>query len=181
MYPSYQSYFVVVAVQLLSRIQLFVIPWSGISGFSVLHYLPEFAQFPVRWTSDANHLMLCCHLLLWPSVFPSIRVFSNKSALCITSGNQRIGALATVLPMNIQNWFPLGLTVLISLQSKGLPRVFFSTTFQKHQFFSAQPMVQLSHPYMTTGKPIALPRWTLVGKVMAYWKAETDTTEWLHS
>ena len=78
--------------------------------------------------------------------------------------------------MNIQDWFPLGLTYLISLQSKGLSRVFSNTTVQKHQFFITQlseivisesQKVQLTHPYMTTGKTIALTRQTLVGKVVS--------------
>ena len=71
--------------------------------------------------------------------------------------------------MSIQGWFPLGLTGLISLQSKGLSRVFYSTAIQKHKFFDAQPffMVQLSLPHKTTGKIIALTIWTFVGKVMA--------------
>ena len=65
----------------------------------------------------------------------------------------------SVLPMNIQDWFHLGLIGLISLNSKGLSRVFSNTTVQKHHFFITQLslMVQLSHPYMTTGKTIALP------------------------
>ena len=84
-----------------------------------------------------------------------------------TSGGQSIGVSASVLPMNIQDWFPLGLTGWISLQSKGLSRVFSNTTVQKHQFFgSAFFIVQPSHPYMTTGKT-ALTRWIFVGKVMS--------------
>ena len=84
------------------------------------------------------------------------------------SGSQRIGASATVLSMNIQGWFPLRLTGLISLQSKGLSRVFSSTTIQNHQFFSTVFfMVQLSHPYITTGKIIALTTWTFVSKVIS--------------
>ena len=86
-----------------------------------------------------------------------------------TSGGQSIGvsASASVLPVNTQDWSPLGWTGWISLQSKGLSRVFSNTTVQKHQFFrcSAFFTVQLSHPYMTTGKTIALTRQTLVGKV----------------
>ena len=72
------------------------------------------------------------------------------------SGGQSIGvsASASILPTNIQYWFPLGWTGWISLQSKGLSRVFSNTTVQKHQFFSAFFIVQLSHPYMTTGKTI---------------------------
>ena len=85
-------------------------------------------------------------------------------------GGQSIGisASASVLPMNTQDWSPLGWTGWISLQSKGLSRVFSNTTVQKHQFFTAQlSSVQLSHPYMTTGKTIALTRRTFVGKVMS--------------
>ena len=82
-----------------------------------------------------------------------------------TSSGQSIGvsASASLLTMNIQDWFPLGLTGWISLQSKGFSRVFSITTVQKHQFFgSAFFIVQLSHPYMTTGNTIAiaLTRWT---------------------
>ena len=85
------------------------------------------------------------------------------------SCGQSIGASAlTSVLMNTQDWFPLGLTGWISMQSKGLSRVF--TTVQKHQFFGAQPSlceVQLSHPYTTTGKTIALTMWTFVHKVMS--------------
>ena len=94
--------------------------------------------------------------------FPRSRFF--------TSGGQSIGvsASASVLPMNIQYWFPLGLTGLISLQSKGLSRVFSNNTVQKHQFLALSLfMVQLSHPYTTTGKTTALTRCTLVSKVMS--------------
>ena len=78
----------------------------------------------------SNHLIFC-HLLLLLSVFPSTRVFSNELALRIRAS---IGASVLVLPMNIQGWFPLGLTSLISLQSKGLSRVFSSRTVW-NQFF----------------------------------------------
>ena len=88
-----------------------------------------------------------------------------------TSDDQSIGvsASASVLPMNIQDWFPLGLTGLSSLLSKGLSRVFSNTIIQKHQFFgfSAFFMVHLSHPNMTPGKTTALTRWAFVGKVMS--------------
>ena len=117
----------------------------------------------------SNHLILCHLLFLPPSIFPSIRVFSNE--LVFASGGQSTGvsASASVFPMNIQDWFLLGWTGWISLQSKGLSRVFSNTTVQKHQFFDAQPfyIVQLLYPYMTTGKAIALTRQTFVGKVMS--------------
>jgi len=85
-------------------------------------------------------------------------------------GSQSIGVSASTsaLPMNTQDWFPLGWTDWISLQSKRLSRVFSNTTVQKHQFFSAQPSSQSnSHPYMTTGKTIALTRQTFDGKVLS--------------
>ena len=87
-----------------------------------------------------------------------------------TSGGQSIGvpASASVPPMNTQDWSPLGWTGWISLQSKELSRLFSNTTVQKHQFFSAHLSSQSnSHPYMTTGKTIALTRWTFVSKVMS--------------
>ena len=97
-----------------------------------------------------NHLILFCPLLLLPPVFPSIRVFSNELALYIRWPKYWSFSLSSVLPINIQNWFPLGLTGLISLQFKGLSRVFSSTTVWKHQFFSAQPFLWFnSHIYTT--------------------------------
>ena len=112
----------------------------------------------------SNHLILYLPLLLLPSIFPSIRVFSNES-----SGGQNIGASASVLPKNIQGWFPLGLTGLISLLPKGLSKVFWKHHSSKASILwcSAFFTVQLSHPYMTTGKTIALTIGTFVCKVMA--------------
>ena len=80
----------------------------------------------------SNHLILFPTLLLLPSIFPRVKVFSNEP------GGQSIGASASasVLPMSIQSWFPLGLTGLISFLSKGLSRVFSSTTIWKHQIFN---------------------------------------------
>ena len=98
----------------------------------------------------SNHLILCHHpLLLLPSFFPSIRVFSNELAFCIRWVSIRASASASVLPMNIQGWFPLGFTGLISLLSKGLSRFFFNTAVQKLQFFSAQPSLW-SNPHVHT-------------------------------
>ena len=79
------------------------------------------------------------------------------------SGGQSIRASASIPPMNIQDWFPLGLTGLISLLSKGLSKIF-SNTVQKHQFFSAQLSFQFSHSHRTTGKTIALTLQIFVGK-----------------
>ena len=108
-------------------------------GLPVHHQLLELAQTHVHWVGDAIQLSHPCRpLLLLPSIFPSIRVFFNESVF--TSGGQSIGgsASASFLPMNIQDWFPLGLTGLISLQFKELSRIFSNTTVQKQQFLSAQ-------------------------------------------
>ena len=80
----------------------------------------------------SNHLILCHPLLLLPSVLPSIGVFSNESTLHIRWPKYWSSASTSILPMNIEGWFPLGLTGLIFLQSKRLSRVFSSTTIQKH-------------------------------------------------
>ena len=105
----------------------------------------------------SNRLILHCPLLCLLSIFSSIRVFSSELALPIRWPKYWSFSSATVLPMNIQDWFPLGLTGLISLQSKGLSRVFSSTTIQKHQFFSIQPSLwSNSHIHMMTRKTIAL-------------------------
>ena len=115
----------------------------------------------IELVMPSNHLILCFPLLLPLSIFPMSQLFA--------SGGQSIGTSASisVLSMNIQGWFPLGWMSLISLMSKRLSRVFSNTTVQKHQFFGAFFIVQLAHPYMTTGKTIALTRRTFVGKVMS--------------
>ena len=84
----------------------------------------------------SNHLILCHPLLLLPSILPSIRVLSNESAFGIRWPKCWSSPSASVLPMNMQGWFPLGLTGLISLLSKGLSRVFSSTTVWKYQFWA---------------------------------------------
>ena len=85
---------------------------------------------------SSSHLILCHPLLLLPSIFPNIRVFSNE---LFELGGQSIevSSSASVLPMNIQDWFLLGWTDLISFQSKRLSRVFSSTIVRRHQFFGA--------------------------------------------
>ena len=93
----------------------------------------------IELVMPSNHLSLCRPLLLLISIFPSIRVFSNKSALHIRWPKYWVSASTSVFPMNTQDWSPLEWTGWISLQSKGLSRVFSNTTVQKHQFFSAQP------------------------------------------
>ena len=112
----------------------------GGDGLPVHHQLLEFTQTHIHRVGDASsHLILCRPLLLLPSIFPSIRIFSNKSTLHIRWPSIGVSALTSVLPMNTQDQCsPLGWTGWISLQSKGLSRVFSNTTVQKHQFFGAQ-------------------------------------------
>ena len=120
-----------------------------------------------RWchpTISSNHLILCCPLLLLPSVFPSIRDSSNESS----GQSNGVSGSASVLPMHIQGWFPLGLTGWISLQSKGLKNLY-RTTVRKHQFFSTQfSLWPNSHIHIwLTGKTIALPICSFIGRVMS--------------
>ena len=116
-----------------------------------------------------NYLILCQLFSSCPQSFPASGSFPMR--WLFTSGGQNIIAStsASAFPKSIQGWFPLWLTSLISLLSKGLSSVFSSTTIQKHQFFRAQPslLVQPSHLYMTTGKTIALTMQTFVSKVMS--------------
>ena len=133
-YPWFNS------VQLLSCVRLFATPRTAARQASLsITRTPEFAQTHVHWVGDAiSHLILCRPLLLLPPIPPSIRVFSNESALRISGQSIEVSALASVLPMNTQDWAPLEWTGWISLQSKGLSRVFSNITVQKHQFFGTQ-------------------------------------------
>ena len=115
-------------------------PWTAArqASLSVTNSWSLLKLMSIELVMSSNHLILCRPLLLLPLVFPSIRVFSNESVLHIRWPKYCSFSLASVLPMNIQDWFSLGLSGWISLQSKGLSRVFSSTTAQKHQFFSFQ-------------------------------------------
>ena len=141
-FVSFKSYtkIVINSVQSLSHVRLFVTPWTAPHQASLSFTISQslLTLTSVESVMPSYHLILCHPLLFPPSIFPSIRVFSSEF---FTSGGQSIGASASasVLPMNIQDWLPLGLTGWISLQSKGLSRVFSNTTVWKHQFFSAQP------------------------------------------
>ena len=116
-----------------------------------------------------------CHPTISSSVIPaSPPVFNFPQHQGLSQWVSSLHQVAKVLEFQLQHqtfqWiFPLGWTGWFSLQSKWLSRIFSNTTVQKHQFFCAQAffIVQLSHPYMTTGKTIALTRWTFVGKVMS--------------
>ena len=120
-------------------VQLFVTPWTAACQASLSFTISQslLTLTSIESVLPSNRLVFCCPLLL-PSVFPSIRVFSSESAP--HTGGQSIGASASasVVPMNIQGWFPLGLTGFIYFLSKGLSRDFSSRVW-KHQFCCAQP------------------------------------------
>ena len=121
------------SVQSLSRVRFFVTPRTAARqvSLSITNSQSLLKLMSIEVVMPSNHLIFC-HPLLPPSIFPGIRVFSMSQFF--PSGGQSTGvsASASVLPMNIQDSFPLGWTGWISLQSKGLSRVFSSTTVQKH-------------------------------------------------
>ena len=134
----FHTYFVVVT-QSPSRVQLFMTLWPAACQASLSFSVSQSLSMSIESVMPSNHLILCHSLLLPPSIF-------NTSGSCpmsqlFTSGGQSIGASASasVLPKSSQSWFPLRLTGWISLQSKGLSRVFSHTTVQAHLFFGAQP------------------------------------------
>ena len=139
-------------------------------SFPVHHQLPEFTQTHVHQSVvPSNHLILCRPLLLLPSIFPSIRVFSNKSVLCISW--PKYWSFSFNISPSSEN------SGLISFRMERLDLLVvqraLKSLLQHHSSkasilqCSAFFIVQLSHPYMTTGKTIALTRWTFVGKVMS--------------
>ena len=108
-------------------------------GFPVPHHLPEFARVHVHWISDTIQTFLSAPFSSCLQSFPALGSFPMSQLFA--SGGQSIGAQASrsVLPVNIQGWFPLGLISLISLMFKGLSRIFSSTIVWKHRFFGTLP------------------------------------------
>ena len=154
-----------IPVQLLTCVQLFPIPCSAAcqASLSITNSRSLLKLMSIDSVMPSNHLILCHPLVLLPSIFPSIRWL-------FTSGGQSIGvsASASVLPVNIQGWFPLGWTGWISLQSKGLSRVFSTTQFKRINSsalsFLYSPTLTSIHDYWKT---IALTIQIFVGKVMS--------------
>ena len=132
-------------------------PWTvacqASLSFTVSQSLLKFVFIELVMLS--NYLILCCPCLLLLSVFPSIMVFSSMLALRIRWSKYWGFSFTSVLPVNIQGWFPLGLIGWISLQSKRLSRVFSSTAVQKHQILSAyQSQYYFYFRFLITGKQI---------------------------
>ena len=126
------------AVQSLSHVWLFATSWTTAHqvslSFTITWSLLKFMT--IESVMPSNHLILCYSLLSCPKSFPASGSFPMSQLF--TPGGQSIGT-SSVLPMNIQSWFPLGWTGWISLQSKGLSRVFSGTIIWKHQFFCTHP------------------------------------------
>ena len=157
-------------VQSLSRVQLFVTPWTAAhqASLSITNSQSLFKLISIELVMPSNHLILCHPLLLLPSIFPSIRVFSNESALCIrwskywsfsfsiSPSNKHSGLISFRM-----DWLDL-------LAVEGTLKSLLQHHSSKASFLlgSAFFRVQLSHPYMTTGKTIALTRWTFVSNVL---------------
>ena len=131
------------SVQSLSRVQLFVTPWIAArqASLSITNSRSLLRLMSIESVMPSNHLIICHPLLFLPPIPPSIRVFSNESTLCMR-WPKYWSFNFNILPKNTQDWSSLEWTGWISLQSKGLSRVFSSTTVQKHQFFGAQLCTQ---------------------------------------
>ena len=156
-------------VQLLSRVQLLVTPWNATrqAPLSITNSWSLFKLMSIRSVMPSNHLILCHPLLLLPSIFPSIRVFSNESVLRIRSleywsfsfrispSNEYSGLISLRI-----DWLDL-LAVQGTLKSLLQHHSSKASILWRSAFF----IVQLSHPYVTTRKTIALTRWTFFGKV----------------
>ena len=127
------------SVQLLSHVQCFATPWTAARqvSLSITNSRNLFKLISIELVMASNHFILCHLLLNLPSIFPSIGVFSNVSVLHIRWPKYWSFSFSISTSFK-KGWFPLRLTGLISLQSKGLSRVFSNTTVQKHQFFGTQ-------------------------------------------
>ena len=136
------------SVQSLSRVRLFATPWTAArqASLSITNSWSSLKLMPIKSVMPSSHLILCCPLLLLPPVPPSIKVFSNESTLCMRWPKYWSFSFSIIPSKEIPGL--ISLTGWISLQSKGLSRVFSNTTVQKHQFFGAQLSSQSnSHIY----------------------------------
>ena len=165
------SVYICQSVQLLSHVWPFVTPWTVAlqASLSITNSQSLLKLVSIAWVMPSNHLIFCCPLLLPPSIFPSIRVFSNELvlrvrwpkywsfSLSINPSNEYAGLISFRI-----DWLDL-LAVQGTLKSLLQHHSSKASVLKRWAFF----IVQLSHPYMITGKTIALTRWTFVGKVMS--------------
>ena len=167
----YRNDNIISSLQSLSHVQLFVTPWTTASqaSLSITNSQSLLKLMSIKSVMPSNHLIFCPPFLLLHSIFPSIRFFSSESVLCIrwpkywsfsfsiSPSNEYSGLISFRM-----NWLDL-LAVQETLKSLLQHHSSKASILWHSPFF----MVQLSHPYMTTGKTIALTRWTFVGKVMS--------------
>ena len=134
------------SVQSLSRVQLFATPWTKArqASLSITNSWSLLKLMSIESVIPSNHLLPVVPFSSHLQSFPASGSFQMSQLFASGGQSIRVSASVSVLPMNIQDWFPLGWTGWISLQSKGLSRVFSSTTVQKHQFFEAQLFYSLS-------------------------------------
>ena len=132
------------SVQSLSRVWLFATPWieAHQASLSITNSWSSLKLMSSESVMPSSHLILCCPLLLLHPIPPASGSFPMSQPFAWSGQSTGVSALASFLPKNTQDWLPLEWTSWISLQSKGLSRVFSNTTVQKHQFFSAQPSSQ---------------------------------------
>ena len=132
------------SVHSLSRVRLFETPWitARQASLFITNSWSSLRLTSTKSEMPSSHLILCRPLLLLPPIPPSIRVFPLSQLFSWRGQSTGVSALASFLPKKSQGWSPLEWTGWISLESKGLSRVFSNTTVQKHQFFSAQPSSQ---------------------------------------
>ena len=128
------------SVQSLSHVRLFATPWTAArqASLSITNSRSSPKLMCIESVMPSSHLIFCHPHFLLPPIPPNIRVFSMSQLFAWSGQSIGVSVLASVLPKNTQEWSPLEWTGWISLQSKGLSRVFSNTTVQKHQFFSAQ-------------------------------------------
>ena len=159
------------SVQSLSHVRLFVTPWTAAHQvcLSITNSQGLLRLMSIKSVTPYNHLIICRPLLLLPSFFPSIRVFSNESALRIRWPKYWSFSLSIIssieysgLISSKMDWFDL-FVVQGTLKSLLQHNISKTSVLQHSAFF----VIQLSHPYMTTGKTIALTKWIFVGKVMS--------------
>ena len=169
------------SAQLLSRVRLFATPWTAACqaslSITISWHLPPcssptprvYSLMSMESMMSSNHLILCCPLLLLPSVFPNIRVFSNQSVLCIRWPKYWSFSFS-ISPFNEYSgliYFRMDWLDLLAVQGNLKSLLQHHSSKASILWCSASFIVQLLHPYMTTGKTRAFTRWTFVGKVMS--------------
>ena len=159
------------SVQSLRRVQLFVTPWNAAcqASLSITYYQRVLKLMSIKSVMPSNHLILCHPLFLLPSIFPCIRIFSNESVLHIR-WPKYWSFIFSIGPSNEYSGlisFRMDWLDLLAVQGTLKSLLQYHSSKGSIPQCSAFFMVQLSHPYMTTGKIIALTRWTFVSKVMS--------------